>query len=118
MLSEAEVAGNVFTMLLAGEDTTANTLAWSLYLLHQHPEAWRTVVAEVDATLGADPVPRSLQATAGLASIEDCSNESMRLHPVGPMSYLESNRDTVIGGVALAAGTFVICLMRPGAVGL
>ncbi len=115
-LSEAEVAGNVFTMLLAGEDTTANTLAWTLYLLHTHPGTWRAVVAEVDAALGADAIPRSVQAAGGLALVEDCSNESMRLRPVGPVSYVENNATTEIEGVALPAGTFVICLMRSGAV--
>ncbi len=116
VLAESEVAGNVFTMLLAGEDTTANTLAWSLYLLHTHPEAWRAVVAEVDAALGADAVPPSMEAANRLMSIEHCSNESMRLRPVAPLNYLENNRPTEFGGLALPAGTFVICAMRSGAV--
>ncbi len=116
MLSEAEVAGNVFTMLLAGEDTTANTLAWTLYLLHTHPQAWDAVVAEVDACLGADVIPRNVQMAGGLATIEDCSNESMRLRPVGPLAYLENNVPTEIEGVALPAGTFLLGVMRSGAV--
>jgi cytochrome P450 len=40
----------------------------------------------------------------------------MRLHPVAPIMLLESNRDTVVGGVALERGAIVLCLMRPGAV--
>jgi cytochrome P450 len=116
MLSEAEVAGNVFTILLAGEDTTANTLAWTLYLLHTHPEAWRAVVAEVDASLGANLVPDSIQASGEMTVIEDCSNESMRLRPVAPLTYVENNAPTRIGGVALPAGTLVLCTMRSGAV--
>ena len=116
MLSEAEVAGNVFTMLLAGEDTTANTLAWTLHLLHAHPEAWRAVVVEVDACLGEDLVPDSIQATGELAAVEDCSNEAMRLRPVAPLAYLENNAPTEVGGVALPARTFVLGLMRSGAV--
>jgi len=115
-LSDAEVAGNVFTMLLAGEDTTANTLAWTLWLLHTHPEAWREVVAEVDAALAADLVPHSVQTAGRLTVIEDCANESMRLRPVAPLGYLENNTPTEIDGVALPAGTFVLCLMRSGAV--
>ena len=116
MLSEAEVAGNVFTILLAGEDTTANTLAWSLYLLHTHPEAWRAVVAEVDALLGDDPVPRSIQAAGELTVTGDCSSESMRLRPVGPILYVENNAPAEVGDIALPAGTVVMCLLRSGAV--
>jgi cytochrome P450 len=36
-VDDADVAGNVLTMLLAGEDTTANTLAWMIYLLSRNP---------------------------------------------------------------------------------
>jgi cytochrome P450 len=115
-LTEAEVAGNVFTMLLAGEDTTANSLAWSLYLLHRHPEAWRAIIAEVDAALGPALIPATPEAASGLSTIESATNEAMRLHPVAPLSYLETNHPTGLAGLALPAGTFVICLMRCGAV--
>src|SRR5687767_1301959 len=40
-LDDEAVAGNVLTMLLAGEDTTANTLAWMIYLLSRNPQAMR-----------------------------------------------------------------------------
>ncbi len=116
MLGEAEVAGNVFTILMAGEDTTANTLAWTLHLLHTHPQAWRAVVAEVDASLGANLIPASIQAAGELTTIEDCSNESMRLRPVAPLTYIENNEQTEIDGVALPAGTLLICTMRSAAV--
>ena len=116
MLSEAEVAGNVFTILLAGEDTTANTLAWTLHLLHTHPQAWRAVVAEVDASCGPNLVPDSIQAAGELTAIEDCSNESMRLRPVAPLTYVQNNAPAKIGGVELPARTLVLCAMRSGAV--
>ena len=35
--TDAEIVGNTLTMLLAGEDTTANTLAWMLHLMAEHP---------------------------------------------------------------------------------
>ncbi|MCY7370344.1 MAG: cytochrome P450, partial [Polaromonas sp.] len=38
-IDDAQVAGNVLTMLLAGEDTTANTLAWLVQLLWLNPVA-------------------------------------------------------------------------------
>ena len=39
-LDDQDVAGNVLTMLLAGEDTTANTLAWAIWFLSRNPEAY------------------------------------------------------------------------------
>jgi len=114
--SEEEVAGNVFTMLLAGEDTTANTLCWSLYLLHTHPEAWRELVTEVDRVLGAELLPCTFEAAGEFEWIEHCSNESMRLRPVAPVHYSENNHATVLDGIALPEGTFVISLTRPGTV--
>lgn len=51
-VTDTEVAGNVLTMLLAGEDTTANTLAWMIYLMHRHPDALRRARDEVLAVAG------------------------------------------------------------------
>ena len=40
-----EVRSNILTFLSAGHETTANTLAWSMFLLSQSPE-WRSRVAD------------------------------------------------------------------------
>ena len=40
------------TMLLAGEDTTANTLAWTIYLLHRNPAVLDRAREEVDRVAG------------------------------------------------------------------
>jgi cytochrome P450 len=113
-LTEEELTGNVLTMLLAGEDTTAHTLGWTLYLLHTHRSAWCDLVAEVDAVLGSDPMPGSFQVTRELDAIEHCANESMRLRPVAPALFLENNKETELDGVVLPEGTFVMCVMRGG----
>ncbi len=63
--SDEEIAGNVFTMLVAGEDTTANSLSWILYQLACHPAVQHKVQAEVDAHMGIDGGGRW---AAGLAS--------------------------------------------------
>ncbi|MBV8124300.1 MAG: cytochrome P450, partial [Paucibacter sp.] len=46
-VDDVAVAGNVSTMLLAGEDTTSNSIAWLLYLLHRHPAALHKARQEV-----------------------------------------------------------------------
>jgi cytochrome P450 len=110
-IDDAQVAGNVLTMLLAGEDTTANTLAWCIWLLHRHPQALARAAAEArGVTAGGGAV--TLQQLARLDYIEACMHETMRLKPVAPQLPLQALKDTVVGDVAVPAGTVVICLLR------
>lgn len=111
-LSEEELLGNVLTVLLAGEDTTANTLCWTLHLLFKHPDEWRALVAEVDARLGADALPRDFDVARGFDCIEACVTEAMRLYPVAPVIFHQANHDCVIDGIEIPAGTGAVCLMR------
>ncbi len=51
-LTDAEISDEVATFLLAGHETTANTLSWSLALLSAYPSARQQLEAEVDSVLG------------------------------------------------------------------
>lgn len=112
-LTDDDVSGNVLTMLLAGEDTTANTLAWLLWLLRCHPGALDAARSEVDSVIGQGAVPDSLEQLARLDFVDACTNEAMRLKPVAPLNMLQAGEDVVLDGVSLPKGTFVVCLMRP-----
>ena len=114
-ITDAEVSGNVMTMLLAGEDTTANTLAWAIWLLTRHPEALARARAEVDATAG----PASgwtLERLAELRYLEACANETMRLKPVAPFLMLQALRETRISDIRVPAGTLIWAALRTDAV--
>ncbi|MBC7603904.1 MAG: cytochrome P450 [Ramlibacter sp.] len=106
-----QVSGNVMTMLLAGEDTTANTLAWAIWLLHRHPEALARAQTEARDVM-AEGGPVTLDHLARLDYIEACMHETMRLRPVAPLIGLQALKDTVAGDVAVPAGTIVMALMR------
>ena len=110
-VTDREVAGNVMTMLLAGEDTTANTLAWMIYQLHRHPDALQRAEREVRA-LAADPAAFTPEQMASLHFLEACAHETMRLKPVAPFQVIEALRDSVVGDVRVPAGTGVWCMMR------
>ncbi len=110
-LSDDAVAGNVSTMLIAGEDTTANSIAWLLQLLHENPACLAKATAEV-AQLANDPASYSLEAMDSLAYLDACVSESMRLKPVAPFVNVEPIQDTVIADVAVPKGTVVMCLLR------
>ena len=113
-ITETDVAGNVLTMLLAGEDTTANTLAWLIWLLHRNPEALQLAREEAKAVVGDNTCPRSIEELGRLDFIEACAYEAMRLKPVAPLLGCEARKDCVVAGVEVPAGTLVICLMRLG----
>jgi cytochrome P450 len=113
-LQDEDVAANVATMLLAGEDTTANTLAWMLWLLSRHPQALQRATAEVREALGGDTTPTRLEQLEALSFVDACAHETMRLKPVAPIMPLQAAKDTTLGGVSIPAGTICIFLMRAG----
>ena len=78
-MSDVQLRDEVMTLFLAGHETTANALAWTFYLLAQHPGIAREVQRVVDEVLGDRP------ATAAdyprLQYVEMVLAESMRLFP-------------------------------------
>jgi cytochrome P450 len=110
-VDDAAVAGNVTTMLLAGEDTTSNTLAWMLYLLQQNPSAMQKAREEV-LRVAPDPAAFSIEQMDGLDYLDACAQEAMRLKPVAPFIPLEALRDSVVGDVQVPKGGLLWCVMR------
>jgi len=110
-VDDVAVAGNVATMLLAGEDTTSNTLAWMLYLLQQNPAAMQKAREEV-LRVAPDPRAFTIEQMDGLDYLDACAQEAMRLKPVAPFIPLEALRDSVVGDVQVPKGSLVWCVMR------
>jgi cytochrome P450 len=117
-IDDKQVAGNVLTMLLAGEDTTANTLAWMVHLLWEHPAALAQATAEVRRVCaGLEPgTAPTMEQLAQLDFVEAVAHEAMRLKPVAPQNSMQALRDTTLGDVHVPAGMIVMALMRRDAV--
>ena len=111
-LSDDELTANVLTMLLAGEDTTANTLAWMIWLLSRNPRALEKAKAEVDRVVGRGAIAVNMDQLSQLDYVDACANEAMRVKPVAPLIILQALEEVDIDGVLVPAGTFVMCLMR------
>jgi cytochrome P450 len=99
-------------MLLAGEDTTANTLSWAMYLLARDPAAQARLAAEADAVLGDERIPQRAEDVDRMRFAEAAFREAARLKSTAPLLFFEPNADTSAGGVELPAGTGVIVLTR------
>jgi cytochrome P450 len=110
-IDDSQVAGNVLTMLLAGEDTTANTIAWMIHLLWANPLALALATEEVRRVCGTTEVP-TLEMVEQLDVVEACCHETMRLKPVAPLLPQQALRPTTVGGVQIDAGMVVMGLMR------
>ncbi len=115
-LGDSQVVGNVLTMLLAGEDTTANTLAWMVHLLKLNPHTLRRLQEEV-RTLAPDPMQFTMELMDSLPYLDACASETMRLKPVAPFMPLMALRESQIGDVMVQRGDVVLGLLRAGSVG-
>ena len=93
-LDDTELRDQLVTLLLAGHETTASALAWTLVELGQDPRAARA---------GQDRRPRPA-TTPGWRPL---LKESMRLHPVIPMVVRTLQQPATIGGIDLPAGVTV-----------
>ncbi|MEL7476615.1 MAG: cytochrome P450, partial [Cyanobacteria bacterium J06555_12] len=102
-LSDSELHDQVMTLLLAGNDTTANALTWTLMLLAQHPEEESKLRAEIDAIVG-DRLP-TLSDLSRMSVLGKVLNESMRLYPPAWIVGRELTDDYQIGEHSLKRGT-------------
>jgi cytochrome P450 len=105
MMTDQQLRDEVMTLFMAGHETTANTLAWTWYLLSQHPNAEAKLHAEVDLVLGRRPptvadLPR-LPYTASVI------NETLRVYPTVWMVGREAIEPVDLGGYTIPAGMTV-----------
>jgi len=110
--SDDVIFGNALTMLLAGEDTTAYTLAWAIHHLCDNPAAVAALRKEADAVLGDARVPVDIEQCGRLSYAGAVANEAMRLRPVAPLASFEPNEDVVVGDVAVPKGTIIVTVAR------
>lgn len=113
--SDELILGNAMQILVAGNDTTAATLAWAVHLMCEHPEAVAALREQVDQVLGAKPFPDSVEAANLMTRVDAIVHETLRLRSVSPLVFLESNKDVVMNGVAVPRGTWIIVLTRHAA---
>lgn len=103
LLSDEELVGECNGLFVAGYDTSAQTLCWTLFLLATHPHELAPLLDEVAAV----DVPTG--DTGKLPLLERALSESMRLLPAGPMLFHRVATDTVrLGPHTLPAGATVI----------
>ncbi|GAA1401437.1 hypothetical protein GCM10009639_43730 [Kitasatospora putterlickiae] len=94
-------------MLLAGTETTASQLSWTLRLLMAHPEVLAAVQTEIDAVL-PDGRPARWDDLPRLPRTARVLTESLRLRPPGWVLLRTCTRETELGGRVLPRGAQVL----------
>jgi cytochrome P450 family 110 len=82
-LKDSELRDELMTLMLAGHETTATAIAWSLYWVHRYPEVKAKLQAEI-ASLGANPQPMEL---AKLPYLDAVCKETLRIYPVAMLTF-------------------------------
>jgi cytochrome P450 len=110
-----EVKGNLLTLLMAGEDTTAQSLTWMTYLIAQHDTVMESIKNEVDEVLGDENVLSQYASNSKLKYIEAVMNESLRFKPVAPILLHQAIKDFEFEGVEFKKGQKVLTQYRHAA---
>ena len=105
-LSRQEILDESVTLLLAGHETTASALVWSLYLLARHPQEAKALAEDLAPDLH-DEVPLYDELDS-LPSLRAALDESLRLYPPTHRIARTITTPVLIGGHILPAGADVI----------
>ncbi|KAI7826728.1 putative cytochrome P450 monooxygenase [Kickxella alabastrina] len=81
-MTSSQVVAETILNMLAGSDTTSNTMVWTIHLLLMHPHYYSRVVEEVRAVFDRDHIISYSEAKTSLPFLEACIYESLRLAPV------------------------------------
>lgn len=114
--TDHEIRSNLMTLLLAGEDTTALSVAWTIYLLCKHPEIQTKLQQEADEFIKSPATfMEDYQAVnSGLPYTTAVAMEAMRLKPVAPLLLFEATRDVEIKGYLFQKGSTILTQNRHG----
>jgi cytochrome P450 len=110
--TDEEIIWNTLTFLSAGEDTTAHTIAWTLWFLSSRPEIQTRWAQEAQAVLGEQPYPDGHEIVDSFDYGEAVLRESMRLKAVAAVLAVEPVADATIAGTHIPAGTRLLLLTR------
>ena len=102
-MSNELLVDNILSFLIAGFDTTAFALTWTLYLIARSPEWEARMLEEVQRVVGEGPV--SSGHVSQLVTVQQVLKESLRLFPTAPVIVRDIVEDVEFDGLTVPKGT-------------
>ncbi|MGC3945735.1 MAG: cytochrome P450 [Chryseolinea sp.] len=99
-MTEEQVIDEILIILIAGHETTANALSWTLYLLANHPDEQR-IAREASTSNDLNQVVRN-------PALNNVISESMRLYPPAWISDRVAIEDDTYGDFFIPKGTVIV----------
>jgi cytochrome P450 len=109
-MSDEDLRDELVTLLLAGHETTATQLAWTLHSLQRHPEVMTRLRAELAEVLAGDDL--AAEHVPRLRLLDATIHEGLRLTPTVPNTVRVIKRPTRIGARDLPPGVEVVPCMH------
>ncbi len=105
-MSDELIVDNIVTYLLAGHETTAKALTWTLYALAQLPQWQDRARAEVMSVTGGGQI--GVEQLKELRLLESIFLEAMRLYPPAPSIMRIAKRPIWLGGHDIKQGATIV----------
>jgi cytochrome P450 len=112
-ITDDQVAANVLTLLLAGEDTTAHSMAWAMLYIGGDMPLQQRLATQARAVLGDALVCPDYSMLKELDLFEAVCTETGRFKPVAALSSFEPLEDVLLGDLMVPAGTTIFFMSRP-----
>ena len=104
-MNDRQLRDEVLTMLVAGHETTANALIWTLYLLAQHTHVTERLESEIESVLRGRDV--AVSDMKNLCYTQQVIKESLRLYPPAWTVVRQAASDRELAGYKIPKGSYV-----------
>ena len=107
-MDKEQIRNEAVVILMAGHETTANSLAWAIYLVSQYPEVEARLLEEVNRVLNGKPAQyEDLQQLVYTRAVFE---EAMRLYPPVPVLSREAENEDHIRDRHIPAGSIMLAI--------
>lgn len=99
-LRQDQLTDELRTMLIGGFETTAISLAWALYFVYNNPAIHRKLYRKLNERVENDTIDKCLE----VAYLKAVCQETLRIHPSGPMAARKLKQDYTFGHHTISKG--------------